>query len=178
MTRKPFPLSKVYTLLESGPVILLTTVREGRPNIMTLSWHTMIDFDPPLLGVVVSNRNYTFETLMATKECVINIPSAALGKKVVGCGNVSGRDADKFKMFRLTPEPARCVTAPLIKQCFASIECKVTDTRMAAQYDLFILEGVQAWADPLRKYPRTLHHRGKDVFMVSGKTICLPSSKK
>ena len=40
---------------------------------MTLSWHTMIEFEPPLVGMIVSNRNYTFGILKSTKECVINI---------------------------------------------------------------------------------------------------------
>jgi hypothetical protein len=45
MAKKSFPLSKVYGLLEPGPVVMVTTVRKGRPNIMTMSWHTMIEFE-------------------------------------------------------------------------------------------------------------------------------------
>jgi flavin reductase (DIM6/NTAB) family NADH-FMN oxidoreductase RutF len=41
MARKSFPLSKVYGLFEPGPVVMVTIARGGRPNIMTLSWHTM-----------------------------------------------------------------------------------------------------------------------------------------
>ena len=40
---------------------MVTTQRKGRPNIMTMSWHMMIDFEPPIVGCVISNRNYTFE---------------------------------------------------------------------------------------------------------------------
>lgn len=84
MAKKSFPLSKVYGLLEPGPVVLLTTARKGRPNVMAMSWHSMLEFEPPLVGCVVSNRNYSFEALKATKECVINIPTVALAKKS-GC---------------------------------------------------------------------------------------------
>ena len=45
---KEFPLSKVYQLLEPGPVVLLTTAHKGASNVMTMSWHTMLDFEPPL----------------------------------------------------------------------------------------------------------------------------------
>jgi len=52
-------LSKVYQVLEPGPVVLLTTAHKGRANIMTLSWHMMVEFEPPLVACVVSNRNHS-----------------------------------------------------------------------------------------------------------------------
>jgi flavin reductase (DIM6/NTAB) family NADH-FMN oxidoreductase RutF len=105
-SKRVYPLSRVYGLLEPGPVTLVTTLRNGRPNIMTMSWHTMIDFEPPIIGCVISDRNYSFQTLITTKECVINIPTAELAKQVVGCGNCSGQTVDKFHTFRLTPSAA------------------------------------------------------------------------
>jgi len=178
MAKKIFPLSKVYTLIEPGPVVMVTTVRKGRPNIMTLAWHTMIDFEPPLLGFVMSNRNYSFKSLKASGECVINIPDVTLAKQAVGCGNTSGRTVDKFKAFHLTPLKASRVKAPMIGECFAHLECKVIDAKMAFRYNFFILEVVRAWIELRNKQPRTIHHRGKDVFMVSGKVLRLPSKMK
>src|SRR5208283_4543003 len=89
LARRSIPLSEVYRLLEPGPVVLLTTARKGHANVMTMSWHTMMEFEPPLVGCVLSNRNFTFNILKATKECVINIPTVELAAKVVGCGNTS-----------------------------------------------------------------------------------------
>jgi flavin reductase (DIM6/NTAB) family NADH-FMN oxidoreductase RutF len=129
MAKKSFPLPKVYGLLEPGPVVMVTTSRNGRPNIMTMSWHTMIEFEPPLVGCVISNRNYSFGLLKATKECVINIPAVEIAEKVVGCGNTSGATIDKFKKFGLTPTPAEQVRAPLIEECFANLECRVATPR-------------------------------------------------
>ena len=178
MAKKSFPLSKVYGLLEPGPVVLVTTASKGRANIMTMSWHTMMDFEPPIVGCVISNRNYTFDILKATKECVINIPTVELAEKVVGCGNTSGRKIDKFKVFGLTPAAASCVKAPLIDECYANLECKVVDEEMVDKYNFFILEVLKAWIDPARKDPRTIHHRGRGAFMVAGETIKLPSKMK
>ena len=176
--KRTFPLSRVYQLLEPGPVVLLTTIRKGRANVMTLSWHTMMEFEPPLVGCVISDRNYTFATLKATKECVINIPTVELAKKVVGCGNVSGRAVDKFAAFRLTPIPAARVAPPLVAECYASLECRVVDARLAAKYCFFVLQVVKAWIEPARKRPRTIHHLGYGAFMVAGRTIKLPSKMK
>lgn len=178
MAKRSFPLSKVYGLLEPGPVVMVTTARHGRPNIMTMSWHTMIDFEPPLVGCVISNRNYSFRLLKATKECVINIPSVEIAEQVVGCGNTSGANIDKFETFGLTPKPAARVGAPLIEECFVNLECRVADTRMVARYCLFVLEVIKAWKDPAVKHPRTIHHLGRGGFMVAGETIKLRSKMK
>lgn len=178
MSKKTLPLSQVYRLLEPGPVVMVTTVRNERANIMSMSWHTMIDFEPPIVGCVISDRNYTFETLKTTKECVINIPTVELAREVVRCGNTSGRKVDKFKICGLTPMPSSQVKAPLIGECYANLECKVIDTSLAAKYDLFISQVLKAWIDPSRKRPRTMHHLGRGIFMVAGKTIKLPSRKK
>ncbi len=178
MPKKSFPLSKVYRLLEPGPVVLVTTARKGRANIMAMSWHTMLEFEPPLVGCVISNRNYSFDILNASKECVINIPTVALAKKVVDCGNSSGRKVDKFKKFSLTPMAASYVQAPLIDECYANLECKVADTKMVNKYNFFVLEVVKAWIDPMQKHPQTIHHQGRGVFAVDGETIRLPSKMK
>jgi flavin reductase (DIM6/NTAB) family NADH-FMN oxidoreductase RutF len=175
--KKNFTLSEVYRLLESGPVVLLTTARAGRPNVMPMSWHLMMEFKPPLVGCVVSNGNYSFATLKTTKECVINIPTVELAKTVVACGNTSGSSVDKFKKFGLTAVAAKCVRVPLIAECYASLECKAVDMKLVTKYNFFVLEVVQAWLDPARKTPQTIHHQGEGEFMVSGRTLHLPSPK-
>ena len=63
-------------------MVLLATASRGKPNLMPMSWHTMIDFEPPLVGCVVSDRNHTFRTLKASRECVLAIPTAGLGRAV------------------------------------------------------------------------------------------------
>lgn len=178
MAKKSFPLSKVYGLLEPGPVVLVTTASSGRPNIMTMSWHTMIEFEPPLVGFVISNRNHSFGLLKATNECVINIPTVEIAEKVVGCGNTSGANVDKFERFGLTPKPAALIGAPLIKECFANLECRVADTSMVSKYCLFVVEVIKAWIDPAVKNPRTIHHLGSGNFMVAGEKIKLKSKMK
>ncbi len=172
---RDFPLSEVYQLLEPGPVVMLTTARKGRPNVMTMSWHMMVEFTPPLVACVVSAGDYSFAALKATKECVIAIPPVEMAEKVVAVGNCSGRDTDKFAEIGLTPLPAGRVSAPLVKECFANLECRVVDTRLVPQYNLFVLEVVQAWRAAKRKTPRTIHHHGYGTFVVDGETIKLKS---
>lgn len=171
MSKKSLELSKVNRLLQSGPVVMITTRDGERANIITTSWHTMLDFDPPLIGCVVGDHSYSFGILKKTKECVINIPTIAIGSKAVGCGSVSGRKVDKFKTFGLTPVKASRVKAPLIGECYANLECRVIDQRMASRYNLFIVKVLKAWIDPSVKNPQTLHHLGGRDFSVRGKAV-------
>ena len=172
---KDLPLSKVYQLLEPGPVVLLTTAHKGHANVMVMSWHMMVEFEPPLIACVVSNANYSYTALRATKECVIALPALELASKVVAIGNCSGRDVDKFKRFGLTPVPAKRVAPPLVAECFANLECRVVDTHLVNKYNLFVLEVLKAWSDPAQKNPKTIHHHGYGSFVVDGERIKLKS---
>ncbi len=175
---KELPLPKVYQLLEPGPVVMLTTSHRGRANVMTMSWHMMMEFEPPLIACVVSSGDYSFTALRATKQCVIAIPSVELAPQVVKVGNCSGRDVEKFEAFGLTPVPASQVAPPLIEECFANLECKVVNTRLVNSYNLFVLEVLQAWVDPKQKNPQTIHHQGYGAFVVDGEKIKIKSKMR
>lgn len=171
------PLPEVYRLIEPGPVVLLTTAHQGRRNVMTMSWHMMVEFEPPLIACIVSDANFSAAALRATGECVIAIPARGLAGTVVDVGNTSGRAVDKFAAFGLTPVPAERVAAPLVAECFANLECRVVDTTLADQYGLRVLEVVKAWRDPAQRSPKTIHHHGYGRFVVDGAAISLRSAK-
>lgn len=165
-------LAEVYRLVEPGPVVLLTTRSvQGRANVMAMSWHMMVEIAPPTIACIVSNNDLSFFALRQTKECVIAVPAVGLADKVVKVGNCSGRDTDKFAMAWLTPLPAERVSAPLVAECFANLECRVVDTRMVGRYDLFVLEVLKAWIDPAQTKPKTIHHIGNGGFVVDGEVI-------
>jgi flavin reductase (DIM6/NTAB) family NADH-FMN oxidoreductase RutF len=178
MVKRAYPLSKVYGILEPGPVVLMTTAHQGKANVMTMSWHTMMEFEPPLVGCVVSGNDFSFKALLATRQCVLNVPTAELAAQVVGCGNTHGDQVDKFETFGLTRVKAVGIEAPLIAQCYANLACRVVDTRLVKRYNFFVLEVFKAWLDPACKTPQTLHHRGRGVFMVAGEEIRLSSKMK
>ena len=175
---RDYPLSKVYQLIEPGPVVLLTTAQHGKANIMTMSWHMMVEFEPPMIACVVSNANYSFQALRSTRECVIAIPARQLAAKVVRVGSCSGREIDKFQKVGLTPMRARYVAAPLVGECFANLECRVIDSRLVKDYNLFILQVLKAWIDPKQKNPKTIHHHGYGKFVVDGPAILLKSKMR
>ncbi|HEX2612645.1 MAG TPA: flavin reductase family protein [Fibrobacteria bacterium] len=171
--KRSFPLSKVFRLLEPGPILLVSTRHKGRDNIQTIAWHAVLEFTPPTAGCVIAGE-VTSQYLKATRECVLNIPTREIARKAVGCGTVSGRHVDKFARFGLTPVPAAKVGAPLIAECYANLECRVVDTRLARKHAFYVLEVVKAWVDPAVKRPRIIHHRGQGEFYEPGKIFRIP----
>ena len=158
-------LGKAFTLMEPGPVVLVTTHDGKKHNIMTISWTMVLDFTPAF-GMCTGAWNYSFAALRKHRECVIAIPTVDLLDQVVGIGTCSGADTDKFAKFGLTPEPGKLVKAPLIKECLANIECRVVD--MVSKHNLIVLEGVAAYKNTARKEKRTLHAVGDGTFIVDG----------
>jgi len=163
--------AKVRRLLEPGPIVLVSSAWKGERNIMTMGWHTVMEFTPALVGCVISSANHSFELIRRAKECVINVPTTKLTDAVVGIGNTTGGAIDKFAKFGLTAVEATKVNAPLIGECHANLECRLYDERLIAKYNFFIWEVVKAHVAARPKYPETLHYTGDGVFMASGKII-------
>jgi flavin reductase (DIM6/NTAB) family NADH-FMN oxidoreductase RutF len=165
---KTYPLNKAFMFLEPGPVILVSTTDGGKHNIMTLSWTMVLDFTPRF-AFMTGSWNYSCKALLKNKECVIAVPTADMSKTVVSIGSCSGADVDKFDKFKLTPLKAKYVNAPLVKECYANIECRVVD--YIKNHGIFILDAVQAWVDEKRKDIHFFHAIGDGRFIVDGEKI-------
>lgn len=161
-------LSRAFTLMESGPVVLVTTHDGRRNNIMTLSWTMVVDFTPAF-AFTTGAWNHSYAALRKHRECVIAIPTVDMLDTVVGIGTCSGADTDKFARFGLTPVPGRRVKAPLIAECLANIECKVVD--IVRKHNIVVLEGVAAYMNAARKEKRALHAVGDGTFIVDGRRL-------
>ena len=165
---KTIPISKAFTLIEPGPVVLITTNDGTRNNVMTISWIMVIDFTPRF-AITTGAWNYSFNALRDSRECVIAIPTVDMIDQVVGIGICSGSDTDKFEKFGLTPLKGRHVGAPLIQECLANIECKVID--IVEKHSIVVLQGVEAYFDESREEKRTLHAVGDGTFVVDGDKV-------
>jgi flavin reductase (DIM6/NTAB) family NADH-FMN oxidoreductase RutF len=161
-------LSKAFTLIEPGPVVLVATFDGKRNNVMTISW-TMVNDFRPVIAMTTGPWNHSFAALKASKECVVAIPTVDLLDRVIGIGTCSGADIDKFAKFELTAARAKHVRAPLIKECLANIECKVVD--LIEKHNIVVLEAAAAYVDATRKERRTVHAVGDGTFIVDGRKL-------
>lgn len=166
-----FPVWEIRRFLEPGPIVLVSSSWKGKHNIMSMGWHTVLEFSPSLIGCMITSANYSFGMIEKSGECVINIPTTGLMDEVIGIGNCSGKDTNKFATFGLHAQKATEVNAPLIAECYASFECKLVEKRLLKDYNFFIFEVVKAHAAKRPKYPETMHYRGDGVFMISGKNV-------
>ncbi|MDB5490229.1 MAG: Flavoredoxin [Micavibrio sp.] len=166
--KRDFPVEHIRRYLEPGPVVLVSSQWRGKTNIMTMGWHTVMEFTPSLIGCVIASSNDSFEMIRKSKVCVINIPTADMIDTVVGIGNTDGSETDKFETFGLHPRKATKVGAPLIDECFASFECRIHDAKMIDAYDFFIFKVVKAHVAPRPRYPKTLHYHGQGIFTEGG----------
>ena len=159
-------LGRAFTLIEPGPVVLVTTCDGRQTNVMTISWTMVLDFTP-VFAITTGEWNYSFAALQKTRECVIAIPTIDLLDQVVGIGTCSGADTDKLAKFKLTALSGKFVKAPLIKECLANIECRVVD--IVRKHNIVVLEAVAAHIDSARKERRMVHAVGDGTFIVDGR---------
>ena len=131
------------------PAGLITSVDSaGKPNIITLGEVFNISISRPvILGIAIRKATYSHGLISETREYVVNLPTVDIAEQVWGCGGVSGRSADKFARFGLTPLPATVVRPPLIAECPVNLECKVTGIQVIGDHDLFLGEVVAQHVD-------------------------------
>jgi len=119
-------------------VVLISSSADGKDNVMTAAWCFPLSAEPPLFGVSISAKRFTHGLIEKGKEFVINIPGSELVEAARTCGQSSGRDCDKFELAGLTKEKSEKVGAPSIKECLASIECKVINSLGTGDHILFV----------------------------------------
>ena len=167
-----FPLDRAFTFVESGPVLLISTAYKGKRNLMTVSCHASMGFEPTL-GICLGPWNFSYTALAETGECVVAIPHAGLLEKVVDIGNCSGEDMNKFAEFDLHAQPAQEVAAPLVAECLYNLECRIVNRALVSDYNFFVLQGVRAWSNPAPADSRSFHAVGDGTFIIDGEPVNL-----
>ena len=173
MNKIEIPLSKFNRLINFSPVVLVTSALNDKNNIVTVAWVTPLSNVPPLLGIAVAKKHFTNKLIKESSEFVINIPGKELLSEVKFCGSVRGEKIDKLKESGLTAKDSKETNSPIIDECLAHLECKLSDTIDAGDHSFFIGEVVHATAvegfldkeyiaDPAKA--KTIHHLGGSRF--------------
>jgi flavin reductase (DIM6/NTAB) family NADH-FMN oxidoreductase RutF len=162
---KEIDVSRAYGYFERGSTVLLVTHDGKRPNVMTISYHMMLD-ESGTVAVGMGPWDYSFETLKRTKECVIAIPAANLLETAVKIGNCSGSDTDKFKVFGLTALPSKTVKPPLLGDAYVNCECGYAGALGGGC--AAVLKIKKAWRNENITDDRLFHHHGNGIFSIDG----------
>ena len=129
---------KATTVLYPLPAVLVSCGVGDRANIITLAWAGTLCSEPPLVGIGVRPGRHSYGLLKETGEFVVNLPRTTQVRWTDYCGEVSGRDVDKWAACGFTPAPGTEVQVPLIAECPVNIECRVQQTLSLGTHDLFI----------------------------------------
>jgi flavin reductase (DIM6/NTAB) family NADH-FMN oxidoreductase RutF len=136
---KEIEISNAYRFFEQGSTLLLFTHDDRKPNVMTFSYHRMLDEGNGLIAVGIGACGYSYRTLMKTKECVLAIPTAGMLETVVKIGNCFGADTDKFKEFDLKTVIAATVKPPLLSEVLINVECTLIEDGAFDKYNAAVL---------------------------------------
>jgi len=179
----PVELTKAFRLLNHGPTTIITSAHHGKVNIMAAAWVCALDFNPPKVTVVIDSKTYTRELIEAEGTFAINLPCVQQIEMVKKVGSISGHDfpdTDKFSEYGIETFAAQKISAPLVKDCVAWLECKIIpEPHNQNTYDLFIAEVVAAhanervfsdghWHFDGHDELRTIHHIAGGVFYATG----------
>ena len=138
---------KPGTLLSPVPAVMVSCGENKKKNIITIGWTGIINSDPPITYISVRKSRYSHHIIEKTGEFVVNLTTEKLAFAADYCGVKSGRDVDKFKEMRLTPESADIVKCPMIAQSPVNLECRVIEVKSYPTHDMFIAEIVAMHAD-------------------------------
>lgn len=175
-------LALAYRLLHPRHVVLVScSDKTGKANIITLAWSMPTSIQPPLLVISVRPERYSHRLIEEAGEFVVNVPTMEIVKETLYCGRVSGSECDKFASTHLTASPARKVQSPIIKECVAHLECKLTQTITTGDHTLFVGQILTAYVNEgiftktfkfhLRKVKPVLHMGGDSFVTISSRVV-------
>lgn len=178
--KREIPLDKANRLLNIGGVVLITAKSGERDNVTPVAWNVPVSKEPALVAVAIAPERFIYKLIEESREFGINLPTLKILREVYFCGKNSGRDVDKFERTKLTREKAKFISAPLIKECIANIECKVENIYPAGDHNLIIGKVLRAvveaklFEDHLNvslEEAKTIHHLGGSLFTIPGEII-------
>lgn len=112
--------------LEDTGLLLVSTNKQGRNNVMTIGWGLIgVFWGKPVFLVSVRPSCCTHRFIEETGEFTVNVPEEGMKDVVKYCGEVSGRDHDKFSECELKVLKSRIVRPPIVGQCKLHYECRV-----------------------------------------------------
>lgn len=143
MSKKSF---KGGAMLNPVPAVMVSC-GSSKPNIITIAWTGIVNSNPPMTYISVRKERYSHSIIKNTGEFVINLCNEQLAFATDYCGVRSGRDIDKFKEMKLTPEKAEIVSCPMIKESPVNIECRVREVIELGSHDMFLADIIKVHVD-------------------------------
>jgi flavin reductase (DIM6/NTAB) family NADH-FMN oxidoreductase RutF len=125
------------------PVVLVGANVGGRPNYITIAHVGIADLGT--ISLSMGKSHYTNAGIVENECFSVNLPGVDLVKETDYCGLVSGRKADKSKLFETFYGTLE--KAPMIVGCPVNMECRLVGKVDMPSHDLFLGEVVETHVD-------------------------------
>ena len=179
--RKEVPLDVAYRLLGCGPVVLVSSILDGRAGITPIAWNMPVSDEPPIIALEIWKDHFIHKAILKTGDFVINIPSSEMADTVRKLGSVSGKKVDKFKEYGLEKEASKKIKSPRLKDAMGVLECKLhKDANLLKKYSVILGDVVYAEAEsavftdrwcPEKAGPKFINHLGGRIFSMPDSRI-------
>ncbi|OYT26228.1 MAG: flavin reductase [Thermoprotei archaeon ex4572_64] len=137
---------KFYLILHPRPVYFLVTVSsEGRINVMAISWTMPVSEDEKIIALAIDREHFTRKLLSEVDEFTLNVPTIDLLSEIWKAGTLTGWKVDKSKVLKLTFKASRRVKPPIVSECIAHIEGKVSEVISVGEVDLVLAKVLEAY---------------------------------
>ena len=120
--------------------IIVTAHAKGRDNAMAVAWHMSISFNPPLYGIAISPKRFTYQLIVDSKEFGVNFLPLDAAELVASVGGSKGQEVDKFHRFNIAKDKSVRTAVPILKTAYAAYECKLVDDRSYGDHRLLVGE--------------------------------------
>ncbi len=176
----------LWRTLNIGGVVLVSSAAEGKCDVMTAAWNSVVDFDKAM--VIIAKDHYTRPLMEQGEYFALQLPLSGIAPVVMNLGSVSKNDEPQ----KLEKSGAEFFTMPgfdglpLVKGCAAwLIFRRLPEPHNEQVYDMFIGQCVGAWSDT-RVFDghwhfeqagagcRTLHYVSGGHFYTIGEPITVP----
>lgn len=159
---------KPGTLIYPLPAVLISCGEtEEEYNMLTVAWVGTICTNPAMCYISVRPERHSYDIIKRTKSFVINLTNEDMARATDWCGVRSGKDYNKFKEMRLTPQRAQKVAAPIILESPLSLECEVVEIKELGSHHMFIANVVNVQADERYIDPVTDEFRLSDAKLIT-----------
>ncbi|MCX8197687.1 MAG: flavin reductase family protein [Candidatus Micrarchaeota archaeon] len=156
----------LQNLLYPRQVVLVTASTSEKSNVTAVEWIMPVAEKPPLVALSLANNSLTLDLICTSMEFVVSIPSERLKEAAILCGSTSGKYIDKFEEARLTQVRAKKVSAPLVLEAIANLECKVLSYNTSGDHTVVVGEVVEVHLPKQNgeQEPLLFNHGGKRLF--------------
>ncbi|MDD5093365.1 MAG: flavin reductase family protein [Dehalococcoidia bacterium] len=122
--------------------VVVTCHAQGKDNAMTVAWHSSVSQKPPLIGISIAPKRYTYELILEAGEFGVNFLPLEMGELIAAVGGVTGKDVDKFARFNIAREQPLKTSVPILADAYAAYECRLVEHRTYGDHEWFVGEVV------------------------------------